>query len=143
MHICKVTELSRENKRAILGRVTEEVLAVKQAARKENSKNTINCKFCGTTHDRNKKKYPVYGKKCKSCKKKKTIILLLCAAKLQKGKTVHTVTESDNESYEDILCVTAETVNTVSEDKQRPPSKLYAAMSRGNGTGEVSVRLWS
>lgn len=55
----------------------------------------------------------------------------MCRTKMQKGKTVHAVTESDEESYEDILCVTAETVNTVTEDKQRPPSNFFAAMLLG------------
>lgn len=75
--------------------------------------------------------------------KKKTIILLLCAEQNCRKERPFTLLLSQIMSYEDILCVTVETVNTVSEDKQRPPSKLYAAMSRGNRTGEVSVRLWS
>jgi hypothetical protein len=44
---------------------------------------------------------------------------------------VHNITESDDGSYEDILCVTVETVNTVRTEKQRPPSKLFAAMLLG------------
>lgn len=52
----------------------------------------------------------------------------MCRTKMQKEKTVHTITESDDESYEDILCVTVETVNTLTKKKQRPHSKLFAAL---------------
>ncbi|XP_028809432.1 uncharacterized protein K02A2.6-like isoform X2 [Denticeps clupeoides] len=126
----RATELSRENSRTIEGRVTEEVLAVKHAVRKDDGKSTVNCKFCGKVHERSKKKCPAYGKKCKKCGKDNHFAAL-CKTKMQKERTVHTITESDEESYEDILCVTVETVNTVTEDKRRPPSKLFAAMLLG------------
>ncbi len=91
--------------------MVEEVFAVKLAVRKEDSKSTVNCKFCKKIHDRNKKKCPAYGKKSKNCRKDNHFAAT-CRTKMQKGKAVHAVTESDEESYEDILCVTVETVNT-------------------------------
>lgn len=130
VQICRATQLSRENNRTIEGRVTEEVHAVKHAVRKEKHTSTVNCKFCGKTHERNKLKCPAYGKKCKKCEKDNHFATM-CRTKMQKEKTVHTITESDEDSYEDILCVTAETVNTVTKEKQRPPSKLFAAMLLG------------
>lgn len=89
--ICRATKLSRENNRTIEGRVVEKVLAVKQAVRKEDGKSTVNCKFCGKIHDRNKKKFPAYGKNAKTGKDNH--FAAMCRTKMQKGKTVHAITD--------------------------------------------------
>lgn len=110
--------------------MVEEVLAVKHAVRKADGKSTVNCKFCGKIHEKNKKKCPAYGKTCKHCGKNNHFAAM-CRTKQYRGKSVHTVTESDEEGYEDILCVSVDNVNTVTEGKQKPPLKLFAAMLLG------------
>ena len=63
--LCRAAELSREKSKTICGSLAEEVHAVQGAARQRQTGSTVDCKFCGKTHEKSKEKCPAYGKKCK------------------------------------------------------------------------------
>jgi adenylate kinase family enzyme len=71
----------------------------------------ISCRFCGKTHERNKKKCLAFRKQCKKCGKDNHFVAK-CMSKQGKGKSVDKVAETD-EKYKEILSVTAECVNIV------------------------------
>ncbi|XP_055492867.1 uncharacterized protein K02A2.6-like [Leucoraja erinacea] len=138
LHICRATELSRENSRTLQGQTVEEVHALKQAEERQKD-NEILCKFCGRTHERNKKKCPAFGKKCKRCGKENHFAVQCRSrqASSRKTKKVHAVTEqtSDSDSYEDVNCITEanredETVNQV-KNSHSQGQQLFAGMKIG------------
>ena len=135
LQLCRATELSRENSRTLAGHTMEEVHMMKNTA-KQDKGNTVSCKFCGNTHERDKNKCPAYGKKCKKCGKENHFAVK-CKTKQEKdkGKRVHNVTEQDSEQYEDIMTVTTTEILTVtgkeaSNDKTKN-SQLFAGMLIG------------
>lgn len=138
LNICRATELSRENSKTLQGQTVEEVHALKQTEVKLKE-NEIQCKFCGKTHERNKKKCPAFGKKCKKCGKENHFAAQ-CKSKPETSKKmrkVHAVTEetSDSDSYEDVNCITeehgeSEKVNQVN-DKHSQGRQLFAGMKIG------------
>lgn len=69
LQVCSATELSRKNSKTIEGNTVEEVYMVKQTARQDKHMDNVSCMFCGSSHERNKKKCPAFGKCCKKCGK--------------------------------------------------------------------------
>ena len=63
IQLCRASELSRENCRAIAGPSVEEVHALQGGLRFKHKENTVDCKFCGKTHEKTKLKCPAFGKK--------------------------------------------------------------------------------
>ncbi|KAL7857277.1 hypothetical protein SRHO_G00161760 [Serrasalmus rhombeus] len=134
VQLCRATELSRENRRTLEGRTVEEVHMVKTYASKDKEDN-ISCKFCGKRHERNKKKCPAFGKKCKKCGRDNHFAAM-CKTRTETSKQrkpVHAVTELDSDTYEDILTVTvtenAETAQQVNDSAKT--KQLYAGMLIG------------
>lgn len=135
IQMCRASELSRENSKAIAGAEEVHALthALTHASKKERVKDTIECRYCGKTHEWNKRKCPAFGKKCKKCGRDNHFATV-CKSKQEmekKGKHVHNVTtDQDSDDYEDVLCITTETVNAVgNEDKK--DSQLFAHMLLG------------
>ncbi|XP_049903425.1 uncharacterized protein LOC126392184 [Epinephelus moara] len=134
LQLCRATESSRENSRTIEGNAVEEVHMVRHKAGQDKSLNTVSCMFCGNTHERNKRKCPAFGKRCKKCGKENHFAVR-CKSKTEKwkeGKQVHTVTEQDSDDYEDILSVTTRDIQTETDKgaKEEPAknSHLFAGM---------------
>lgn len=136
IQVCRATELSRESSRTLAGGQTvEEVHMIKRTARQDRD-NTVSCKFCGNTHERDKNKCPAFGKRCKKCGKENHFAVR-CKTKQDKdkGKRVHHVTEQDGEEYEDIMSITTAEILTmtskeISDDKTKN-SQLFAGMLIG------------
>lgn len=139
IQLCRAAELSRENCRAIAGPTAKDVHAVHGASRHQqrDKDDTVECKFCGRTHERSKRKCPAFGKKCKKCGKENHFAAK-CKARpeIRKKKPVHNVTECDSE-YEDILCVKdvlqSENVNALNKVKDTvcryAPRQKYCQIS--------------
>ncbi|CAM4713618.1 unnamed protein product [Leuciscus chuanchicus] len=134
IQLCRAAELSRENCKAISGPMVEEVHALRGAVHQRRTSDTVDCKFCGKTHDKNKLKCPAYGKKCKKCGKDNHFAAKCRARPEHREKTiVHKVTECESEEYEEILCVTeaqAEDVNAVGTSRA-DDTQLFAGMLLG------------
>lgn len=134
IQLCRAAEWSRENCKAIAGHTVEEVHAVQGASCPQQKESTVDCKFCGKTHERSKQKCPAFGKKCKKCGKENHFAVK-CKAHIEPKnmKSVHKVTECESE-YEDILCVRdvaeSENVNAVDSNKGND-SQLFAGMLLG------------
>lgn len=67
LQLCRAAELSKENVKTITGPMAEEVHAVQGAQYQRKGDNTVDCKFCGKTHEKSKQKFPAFGKKCAKC----------------------------------------------------------------------------
>ena len=109
---------------------------MKKTARQDTNTNTVLCKFCGNTHERDKNKCPAFGRRCSKCGKENHFAVK-CKTKQDrdKGKQVHHVTERNSEEYEDIMSVTTAEILTVtgkeaSGDKTQN-SQLFAGMLIG------------
>lgn len=137
-------EISHEHSKTIAGQSIEEVHAIKQTMRKVQDKE-ISCRYCGRTHERLKSKCPTYGKKCKKCGKDNHFAVT-CRSKLgpkEHRKAVHTVTEHESDSCEDIMTVTAitqttETVNQIRE-KQSKTNQLFAGVLINNNVVNFQI----
>ncbi|CAI5660683.1 unnamed protein product [Oreochromis niloticus] len=131
---CRAAELSRENSKTISGAAVEEVHAVRGAARQKRIGDTVDCKFCGRTHEKKKEKCPAYRKKCKKCGRENHFAVKCKAHSEQKRRTnVHNVTACESDEYEDVLCVTeADTHDSATKntDKVRG-TQLFAGMLMG------------
>ncbi|XP_023816251.1 uncharacterized protein LOC111948290 [Oryzias latipes] len=131
VQLCRATELSRENSKAISGLMMEEVHAV-QGAGYQKQYRVTDCKFCGKSHDRNKEKCPAYGKKCKKCGKENHFaVKCKMRAEHSKKRPVHNVAECDSDEYEDILCVTGSEAEQPTDSKKETETKLFAGMLLG------------
>lgn len=133
LQICRATELSRENSKTLSGNTVEEVHVIKQTERQD--RDTVSCKFCGKTHERNKLKCPAYGKSCKKCGKENHFAVK-CRSTLEKIKTtrkVHHVTDQDSEEeYEDVMSVTTRGRQTIEDRNEKAKhSQLFAGMLVG------------
>ncbi|CAI5678464.1 unnamed protein product [Oreochromis niloticus] len=145
LDICRAMEILREYNKTIAGQAVEELHAVKQKERKRLDKE-ISCRFCGRAHERLKSKCPAYGKKCKKCGKENHFAIA-CRSKSRQsenGKKVHTVTEQDSDSCEDIMTVTAMTetaveVNQIKESDMKKREQLFAGMMIGNSLVKFQV----
>ena len=146
VQLCRAAELSRENCRTIAGpTMEEEVHAVSGggAARQNYTRNTVECKFCGRTHERDKRKCPAFGKKCKTCGKDNHFSIVCRSVPEKNKKRVHNVAETecdDDEEYEDVLCVTAtETKNVNAVDTKPNDTQLFAGMLLGKDVVKFQI----
>ncbi len=136
LRVYRAMEISREHSKTI-GQVVEEVHALQRKTKTDKSME-ISCKFCGKVHERQKAKCPAFGKKCKKCGKENHFTVT-CRSKVsyrEHRKKVHTVTQQDSDSCEDIMTVTAvtqemEAVNHVKE-AQNNKLQLFAGMMINN-----------
>uniref|UniRef100_A0AAQ4NR87 ribonuclease H n=2 Tax=Gasterosteus aculeatus aculeatus TaxID=481459 RepID=A0AAQ4NR87_GASAC len=117
----RAAELSKENVKTITGPMVEEVHAVQGAQYQWKGNNTVECKFCGRTHERTKQKCPAFGKKCAKCGRENHFAAK-CKAKpdQRRKKNVSTIaTEYVSDEYVDITCITVtdtEIVDAVETD---------------------------
>ena len=97
----------------------------------KGGKTVISCKFCGKKHVRSKEECPAWGKSCSRCEEKNHFAVMCTKPskssrppkkKKKTRKPVHTMQKEDSSSEENILTVTAESLDSV--DSQ----KLYAKM---------------
>lgn len=137
LHMCRATELSRENSKTLSGNSVEEVHMMKQTEGQELD--TVSCKFCGMTHERSKAKCPAYGKSCKKCGKENHFAVK-CKSKLEKEKKydkrtrkVHQMTDQDSEEeYEDVMSITTRGRQTTEDRNDKAKhSQLFAGMLVG------------
>ncbi|XP_051794266.1 uncharacterized protein LOC127530799 [Acanthochromis polyacanthus] len=134
LKICRSMEISREYSRTIEGHGAEDIHAFKHSTRKAEIIG-VSCRYCGKTHERLKQKCPAFGKKCRKCGKDNHFAVT-CRSKAggkEHKKTVHTVAETDSESCEDIMTVTAVTstaaeVNQIKEKQNSNTEQLFAGM---------------
>lgn len=138
LQICRATELSRENSKTLQGQTVEEVHALKQTTKKDKD-NEISCKFCGRTHEKNKKpsfwqcgKDNHFSAKCKTQTESN-----------RKVRPVHAVAEEDSGTYEDIMTITevggnSETVNHVKESHSHS-QQLFAGMMIGKTLADLQI----
>lgn len=121
LQLCRAAELSKENVKTITGPMVEEVHAVQGAQYQWKGNNTVECKFCGRTHERTKQKCPAFGKKCAKCGRENHFAAK-CKAKpdQRRKKNVSTIaTEYVSDEYVDITCITVtdtEIVDAVETD---------------------------
>ncbi|KAK0156623.1 hypothetical protein N1851_000054 [Merluccius polli] len=117
LQLCRAAELSKENVKTISAPTVEVVHAVQGAQYQRKANNTVECKFCGKTHEKSKQKCPAFGKKCAKCGRENHFAAK-CKAKPEQRwkKNVSTIaTEYVSDEYEDITCIT-ETVDAVETD---------------------------
>lgn len=121
LQLCRAAELSKENVKTITGPMVEEVHAVQGAQYQWKGNDTVECKFCGRTHERTKQKCPAFGKKCAKCGRENHFAAK-CKAKpdQRRKKNVSTIaTEYVSDEYVDITCITVtdtEIVDAVETD---------------------------
>lgn len=115
IQLCRAAELSRENIKAISGPMVEEVHTIQGAQYQRQVSNTVECKFCGKTHEKSKQKCPAFGQKCRKCGRENHFAIK-CKAKpdQRRKKQVHKITtESESDEFEEILSCVTETVTEV------------------------------
>ncbi|XP_023815343.1 uncharacterized protein K02A2.6-like isoform X2 [Oryzias latipes] len=150
LDICRAMEISREYNKTITGQTLEELHVIRQKEKKSQERG-ISCRYCGRLHERIKSKCPAYGKNCKKCGRENHFAIT-CRSKTvrkentprEKRKTVHTVTEQDSDSGEDILTVTAitqtaEEVNQFDEGVGKKKEQLFAGMMIDNSLVQFQI----
>ncbi|XP_030578703.1 uncharacterized protein K02A2.6-like [Archocentrus centrarchus] len=159
LQLCRAAELSKENVKAITSAIAEEVHAVQGAQYQSTDSNTVQCKFCGKTHEKRKEKCPAFGKKCAKCGTKNHFAAK-CKAKMDRTRHKHVSnikTESVSDEYEDIASVTSTEMEKVDteetrcgEDKgikerketgtvKKDSQLLYAGMLLGKNTVQFQI----
>lgn len=128
LQLCRAAEFVK----TITGPVVEEVHAVQGARYQRKGNNTVECKLCGKTHEKNKQKCPAFGNKCAKCGRENHFAVK-CKAKPDQRwkKSVSTIaTKYVSDDYdEDITCITitdTEIVDAVETDsgKDMDPERV-------------------
>ena len=146
IQLCRASELSRENVKTISGPKVEEVHAIQRPGHYQQPADKVDCKFCGKSHERSKQKCPAYGKTCKKCGKENHFAAKCKAGQQprereQRKKQVHHVAEHESDEFDEILCVTAEEIETVSsvDSDKRLNTQLFAGMLLGKQTVKFQI----
>ena len=146
IQLCRASELSRENVKTISGPKVEEVHAIQRPGHYQQPADKVDCKFCGKSHERSKQKCPAYGKTCKKCGKENHFAAKCKASQQprereQRKKQVHHVAEHESDEFDEILCVTAEEIETVSsvDSDKRLNTQLFAGMLLGKQTVKFQI----
>lgn len=141
VQLCRAAEHSRENIWTLAEPTTvEEVHALQGAAQQRHVSSTVECKFCGRTHDRNKRKCPAYGNTCKKCGKENHFAVKCRASTEQrKKKQIHSVAQCESDEYEDILCVNEAGTGDAEGTKKGNDTQLFAGMLLGKNVVKFQI----
>lgn len=146
MQLCRATELSKENVKTITGPMVEEVHVVQGAQYQWKGNNTVECKSCGRTHERNKQKCPAFGKKCAKCGRENHFAAKYKAKPDQRRKkNVSTIaTEYVSDEYEDRTYITVtdtEIVDAVETDSGKDADPERVQNVKENNTVKDDTQL--
>ena len=124
LQMCRAAELSKVQTKTLEASDTLHAVAKGRVGNsKQNTvSQTIRCKFCGLSHERDKQKCPALGKQCVSCHKFNHFASQCKTAK----KSVHVVLADDG--YDEIQVVSTMKSCT---DQGQYPKKVYATINVG------------
>lgn len=131
LRMCRAAELSKVRTKTLEASETLHTVSVGRGDKQKQGAvvQKIQCKYCGLTHERDKRKCPALGKKCVSCHKLNHFASQCKSAK----KVVYTVeAEGRDDEYDEIKVVSNTRVTKSSTGQGHQfPKKLYATINVG------------